>query len=77
MSAKRVFSSSLKNTLHFINSMFYALLTQPFLASTRHCSKILALIGSSNFPNNPASLYYCYPQDADEAPGESKLLKVI
>lgn len=77
VSAKHVFSSSLKNTLHFINSMFYALLTQPFLTSTRLCSKTLALIDSSNFPNNPASLYCCYPHDTDEAPGESKLLKVI
>lgn len=74
VSAKHVFPSSPKNTLHFINSMFYALLTQPFLTRTRLCSKMLALIDSPNFPNNLASLYYCYPHDTDEAPGKSKLV---
>lgn len=76
VSAKHVISSSL-NTVHFINSMFYVLLMQPLLTSTRLCSKPLALIDSSNFPNNPSSLYYCYPCDTDEALGESKLFKVI
>lgn len=77
MFAKHIHSSSINNAVHFINSMFTAVLTQPFLTSTRLCPKTSAFINSSSLLNDPAGLGLLLSLGTAEAQRVSELLKVI